>query len=190
MDTSTLCSVQGALADGLLAFTATCQNASTVKTAWLAAPQSGITSYTVQRSADGHAFDSLATLFANSAAQYTYYDNTAHAPVLYYRLKMLGSNGGYTFSRTVMVTPGTASPGIYPNPAKDQVTVTFNNPGAGPGVLYIKDAAGRTVLQRSIQVQAGYNSCTASVAGLAHALYYITLQVGRQQVVAGKLVKW
>lgn len=92
-----------------------------------------------------------------------------------------------------MVIKHTAAPGltIYPNPAKNEVTVSFTGTsGVGPGELVVTDAAGRKVIQRSIKVQSGYNSYTISVLHLAAALYFVTLKDGGKQAVTEKLVKW
>ncbi len=192
IDTSTACSNLTTLAYRLVSFTAAFQTVSTVKTAWTVAAQESMAKYVVQRSADGSRFDSIGALPASSNSQYVFYDNNIHTSLAYYRLKLVDKNGVATLSNTVMVkNTASADIVIYPNPAKDAVTISFNNNNiAGPGELLIKDASGRTVLQLTVQLQAGYNSYTLPVAHFASALYFVSVVDGQQHSLTGKLVKW
>ncbi|RYD89043.1 MAG: T9SS type A sorting domain-containing protein, partial [Sphingobacteriales bacterium] len=52
----------------------------------------------------------------------------------------------------------TASVGIYPNPATEQITTRFLSPGKGMVDLYIIDINGKILLQKKVAVTGGYNS--------------------------------
>jgi hypothetical protein len=191
MDTSTECTVLGLLAYSPVPLTAAFQTATTVKTAWTIGGQNDIKTFVVTRSTTGSRFDSVGIVAVGNGNQYVFYDDKVNTQVVYYRLKMVDVNGMVTWSNTAIAKEASEAISFYPNPAKDAVTITFtNNNTPGPGILLIKDAAGRTVLQRNLQLQAGYNSYTVPVLHLAAALYFITLRNDNSQVLTGKLVKW
>jgi hypothetical protein len=74
---------------------------------------------------------------------------------------------------------------VYPNPARDDVSIQFVLPGMGEASVELLDLAGRRVLERSIG-SPGAGPHTLSLAGakgpLAPGIYFLRLKQGEQSV--------
>jgi hypothetical protein len=71
---------------------------------------------------------------------------------------------------------------VYPNPAQNEIRVTFNSTAGSEAIIYITDLSGRTITSET--VQAGSNGINAklNISGLAAGLYIIQLQQGNERV--------
>jgi hypothetical protein len=67
---------------------------------------------------------------------------------------------------------------VYPNPASTMVAVQFYAAAASQYELNIADMAGKTVYHAAAQANAGANSVTANLSGLAKGLYVIRIVAG------------
>ena len=65
---------------------------------------------------------------------------------------------------------------IYPNPAKEKITVQTESKKDIDAVLSICDLAGRILIQKDIQFHGGLNSQTIDLSGIAKGLYFLTLR--------------
>jgi Zn-dependent metalloprotease len=70
---------------------------------------------------------------------------------------------------------------VFPNPAKEQLTLRFNAAVAGTQSLSVTDPLGRVIMQKTIDVQDGFNNIKVSLDNLESGLYFIKME-GRPAV--------
>lgn len=70
---------------------------------------------------------------------------------------------------------------LYPNPATDEVTLSFHAGGAGQCTLALTDIAGKTIRKETVGYAAGRNEHTLSTGHLAAGVYMIRLQDDKGQ---------
>lgn len=147
---------------------------------WVVESQTA-TNYDVERSFDGSSFNVIGSLPAdpknNVSNSYTYIDNDATSPTgtFYYRIVEKDVTGQDFYSTVVAVK--TASPAaascVYPNPARESFTLTFNATAAGTVSLRLFDLSGRLMLTQPIQASTGVNAVTVNGLGTLPEGMYI-----------------
>ena len=65
---------------------------------------------------------------------------------------------------------------VYPNPASEEVTITFESTNAGDYNISMTDVFGRVVKEETIKATVGNNNQKLQLAGLAKGVYMVTLQ--------------
>ncbi|MEI9943343.1 MAG: GEVED domain-containing protein [Chitinophagaceae bacterium] len=95
---------------------------------WSTSSELNTQSFIIERSTNGNNYVSIGTVAAagnsNTTLHYNFTDNTT-AAVNYYRLKMLDIDGKFTYSEIRLLNFSSEKIIIvYPNPAKDKLTVT------------------------------------------------------------------
>jgi hypothetical protein len=162
-----------ALPQSLLSFTAS-KDDHKVMLNFTTTNQSNVTSFDVERSADGSSFTKIGTVTGDGPnGQYAFMDVQPLPAMNYYRLKMINRDGGYSYSNMVSIRyDKNASFAIFPNPAKDVVTVQMHMP-KGTVSLQIIDGMGRRVRTMTLQSSGSILSTTIDISGLAAGQYYI-----------------
>jgi hypothetical protein len=128
-----------------------------------------ITYTEVQRSSDGIGFSTISGLSVTRATNY--YKDLEEVPSgnLFYRLKFTERSGGKSYSAILRISKGSASSqiNIYPNPAKDYISLQLKEQAKAITVTII-DNAGRIVMTKSAS-----NSSTLSfnLSNLPRGLY-------------------
>ena len=138
----------------LISFSAT-KDRNNVQLSWGTSSEINTSKFEIQWSADDSIFKKLGDVTAKNTITVNNYSFTHITPangMNYYRLKQIDKDGKYTFSKTININmlTGSSNITIVPNPAYYKITVTLptNN---DIRVVRIFDAAGRLVLQKSIQ---------------------------------------
>jgi hypothetical protein len=81
-------------------------------------------------------------------------------------------------------------PGIFPNPATNQITVTFTNDFVGNYKFVVLDVKGKIVTQYNYSKQAGQVQQQVDISKLPAGMYYLeTIYEGNQKAVTKKFVK-
>ncbi|MBK9175439.1 MAG: T9SS type A sorting domain-containing protein [Flavobacteriales bacterium] len=125
---------------------------SVVELAWSTATESGSSHFMVQRSRDGQAFETIGRVQAagNSMTPISYatVDDAPYTGLSYYRLEQVDLNGESTHSQVVpvFVRTGDAAFSVFPNPATNELNITFETMTEGKVNWRVSDAAGRLVL--------------------------------------------
>jgi hypothetical protein len=70
----------------------------------------------------------------------------------------------------------------YPNPARDQVTISFQSALVGQGRIIVSDFSGRTVILQAMECFEGFNTLLLNTETLSSGLYNITLESQGGQV--------
>lgn len=115
---------------------------------WKAAAEINSSHYEVQRSDNGQDWVPVGRVNSagnsSTAASYLYIDQQPLKPISYYRLKMLDTDGSFTYSPVRKITIGnTGSLCVYPNPARDHLFIIA--PGINPDRARIYNSAGADV---------------------------------------------
>ncbi|HNW89817.1 MAG TPA: M43 family zinc metalloprotease [Bacteroidales bacterium] len=113
-----------------------------------------------------------------------------------YVLKIYGYSGAYSASSCYTLTASISSTSwkgleevmdeadtprdimIYPNPANDNLNVTYNAEGDGDVQISIYDLAGRLMNTNNFSATKGLNDYSMNVSALAKGLYVLTLKNG------------
>jgi hypothetical protein len=139
---------------------------------WSTANEAAGDYFELERSADGIDFIKLSNVTAKgTGSNYSYWDENSLNGINYYRLKMIGLNGGSSYSKTVSAkvnTGAAATVSVYPNPVRDVVTVKVTG-GTENGNISLVDLSGRTI--RSMAVSAAETAIDMS--SLSPGIYFI-----------------
>src|SRR5262249_1398553 len=102
---------------------------------WTVTDDAKVQQYNIERSADGIAFNSVATVLPQSTGDnnkpYQYMDAVAAArtgePLLYYRIKLIQTNGQVIYSKVMQVKSVERMTGLTltPNPVANSATLYF-----------------------------------------------------------------
>lgn len=169
----------------LINFSASRQNNNTVQLKWTSENEVNVSSFEVERSADGSSFSTIGTVAANgsltnSSQNYSYTDRSAanvQAAVLYYRLRMLDRDGSYKYSEIISVNMNVIAGRLIttPNPTHGIVNLSIVSNINQKAQWKVTDNAGRVLLQSSVQLRPGSNNWSIDISGLAAGTYHLTL---------------
>lgn len=119
-----------------------------IRLSWVSAAESGLESYELERSADGHTFSSLASVLPKGPSTYSYDDKALRLGNWHYRLKMQNTDGTFSYSRVINFNYiSIKAPVVLTNPFTDHIDVVLPQ-GDKPYTCRLMDVAGR-VLHRS-----------------------------------------
>ena len=170
----------------LLQFTATKED-KTVKLNWRTTTEKNISHFTIQRNDNGADFINLGDIVALSDTgvhSYTYPDNVENVTAnrVFYRLRIIDKDGLYTYSDLVSVelsANATRSSAnglkLYPNPAKEQLSVVYNLQNATVAELRIIDMSGKMIYSHEVDSNPGNNIAFITISAMPGGMYYVLL---------------
>jgi hypothetical protein len=134
----------------LISFTAQKQH-GTILLTWQTASEQNNKEYQIERSADGVTFNTIEVVASKNNLSGSHYTSVDAYPLFgrnYYRLKSVDIDGKFSYSNIDEVTFNLSTNNVivYPNPAKDVLTVQSNFKGEKLNIR-ITDLAGRKILQ-------------------------------------------
>ncbi|MBX2930825.1 MAG: choice-of-anchor J domain-containing protein [Chitinophagaceae bacterium] len=152
---------------------------------WTTATEANNKGFELQRSVNGIEFSTVTFIpskaengTSNVELAYTYTDK-ASSTNIYYQLKQIDKDGKYAYSNTVVIKGEKPTRfdivNIYPNPAKDRLSVTVTAPKASQATLTITDMTGKIVMQQNNQLTLGENNISINVVALNTGNYIIKL---------------
>ncbi|GAB2962219.1 hypothetical protein GCM10027048_33310 [Hymenobacter coalescens] len=161
---------------------------------WRTAQEKNNDRYEVERSADGKAFERVATVAGrgttSSTTEYRHLDAGAarHGATAYYRLKQVDTDGTSTYSDIRVVEFGSEGPAVrlYPNPASEQATLDLRGLAAGRYTVRILDVTGRLVQEQQVS---GARLQVLALQQLRPGSYVVRLS-GATRVVSLPLVRY
>ncbi len=142
---------------------------------WQTLNENNTKSYTVERSNNAKDYAGINTIPAKHAAtnSYSYTDKNPLYGDNYYRIKENTANGTFTYSQTLkIVFENNNNISLYPNPAKNTVTIKGLNKNATT-VIKITDMNGREISKESFS---NSTSTTLSIKALAQGSYFILVE--------------
>jgi hypothetical protein len=171
----------------LVSFNGSCESEE-VKLTWQTATEHNSSYYEVEKSRDGMEWQVMTTVTAagNSTQLLNYETMDAHAMEgnNYYRLTQVDIDGTRKTYDAINVSCSGSTKGYfsaYPNPSTGAFQVIVSDRQMlGRSFLYIKDAQGKTLLNRSIEVKPGINMFNVSDLNLAPGVYYLQIVNGER----------
>ncbi|MBO0932273.1 T9SS type A sorting domain-containing protein [Fibrella aquatilis] len=168
-----------------------------VQLSWRAAAEKDLSSYTVQRAADGRNFNDRAVIqptgTTTGPADYAVNDTELpSAGTLYYRLKMTDRDGSVAFSKTEAVTidPRGLYISVSPNPTHGTIHAELTSPDDDlPVLLTLTDASGRAVRTISRSLRKGVNAIELDVPHLPIGSYTLQATDGARKATERVLVE-
>lgn len=161
------------LAIKLLSFTGTCTNNKNILS-WQTTDEINNKGFTIERSNDGIAFETIGFVNANVQKGVNNYDYTDLSPeenINYYRLKIMDLNGSYEYSNTISLhNKGVKniSFNTYPNPVQTQLHFFTQHPNSE---LYLYDILGKQVMHFSLLQQENIVDVTMLSKGIYFYMY-------------------
>ncbi|MBS1731153.1 MAG: T9SS type A sorting domain-containing protein [Bacteroidetes bacterium] len=150
------------------------QNKDAITITWQTLNEDGTKSFTVERSMNANDYVDINTIPAKGvASKYSYTDKNPLDGISYYRIKENTANGTNTFSPVVKVVfndNGVIS--LYPNPAKNTVTVKGLNKNT-TATIRITDMNGREI---SKQYFSQSSTAMLNIRTLAQGSYFVLVE--------------
>jgi endonuclease I len=159
------------------------KNNEAVLLKWYATQETNFKRYEIERSIDGNGFYKIGEVAGMNLAQYNFTDDMVpNASTVFYRLKMIDTDGQYRHSKTIAVriTPQTTDVQVFPNPAKDKLSIRLEQASIAPGNLLITDLSGRIILQQ--QTAAAQQLIELDVSRFPAGRYFIRYQQPSQVI--------
>lgn len=156
-------------------FTATKSDADVVLQ-WKVSMETNFKQYETERSTDGIHFNKMAVVTAQNKSSYTLTDNNLpEVKTVFYRLKMVDTDGRFTYSKTVSVKLNrrNADITVYPNPAVNEITIALQQLLQAKSIIRITDIAGKEVLKQSIS--GAQNNIKLKVNNLPAGRYFVSV---------------
>jgi len=167
----------------LISFTGSVVSKSQNLLSWTTASEINTNYFSVERSSGGADFLAIAKVAAKGESAthttYSYVDETA-ALTGYYRLNMVDKDGKNKYSNVVVIKKEDAvfNAAIFPNPAKETVTVRFTSLPFLKTSVQIADMQGRIVYKSSMETKSSSSNIPLDIAALAKGIYIMKLEVG------------
>ncbi len=140
--------VGGVLPVNLVSFSGI-SNGSYNKMQWVTAGEQNSDYFDLERSTDGITFSKTATIQAQNNSNnnyYTYNDLRGTSNIYYYRLKMIDRDGAFKYSAIIRISSKqTSIISVYPNPAKETITVSVSDTKLFKTDIRLTDMNGRLV---------------------------------------------
>jgi hypothetical protein len=163
----------------LMSFDARKSGSTSVLT-WVTAFEHNSDYFEVQRAGGDKVFSKIATVESAGNSQshqrYDYIDESPHADVSYYRLRMMDRDGSSSFSpiRSVAFDGEHLKVRLWPNPAQAELNIEVQGGTAGPGKLSIIDSEGRVIMEQSYHFN--LQKSTVDLSRIGPGLYTVILQ--------------
>ena len=161
-----------------------------VNVSWSVATETGVLSYTIQRSADGVNFTAIGETAATGVGNYVFEDKNPLAGTSYYRVVSTAATGGQVYSAIVKVDAGAASGiAIYPNPVTDEMILQLTNQPQGNYKVRLLNAIGQAVYQSEFSYGGGSGAQVLLLPNsLAAGMYQLEIITPKGNMVTEKVV--
>jgi hypothetical protein len=94
--------------------------------------------------------------------------------------------GARNLARVLAAQPAAVVPesfGAYPNPAHNQLQLSFESRVSGTGTIQVTDMLGRHVLSQTVRMQPGAHNSTLEVSSLKAGIYFVSINVSGTKIV-------
>ncbi|MEO6406012.1 MAG: endonuclease [Ferruginibacter sp.] len=145
---------------------------------WYATYETNFRLYEIERSIDGINYNKIGEVAGQNLANYTFTDvNLPVAVVVYYRLKMIDTDGKFAYSKIVTERLNNVyNTIIYPNPTNNSVNIRLSKAIAEQSFILVSDVTGRVVKKQ--QVSLNQNNIFIDVEDLSAGRYFVQFSNG------------
>lgn len=163
----------------LISFDASYENESVILN-WATASESNNDYFTIERTINGVDFEYVATVKgagnSTSKLEYDAVDVNPLNGLSYYRLKQTDFDGKFKYTELVAVRNNNEIFNVYPNPAGNNIEISFNTNTTEDAELKIIDVVtGKLVISQQISPKKGMNVIQLNTSNLSNGLYFVTL---------------
>jgi len=167
----------------LISFNAMPQNDNTTSLYWNTSNELNTRHFVIERSSDGSAFTSIASVFAQGRANNNY-NSSVDDPttgIVFYRLKIVDNNGSFTYSPVIKIDrrKNTAGIAVLTNPVKDFIIINTNDRSLVNSTGSIINMQGAVV--KNFILKQG--SQTVDIKDLPAGVYYLRTVNGSSRIV-------
>ncbi len=165
---------------------------------WTVEQEQDIAVYNVERSENNRDWTVAGSVssLGNATGQrtYSFTDNNVQGTRQYYRLRQVDKNGAAKLSNTIVINGLKVSAltlnGLFPNPAASKLNMMIETPLKSKLAIFILDAVGKVVRTQTASVEAGANTVSLDITGLAQGSYLVKVTCGEDcQTITSKFVK-
>ena len=157
---------------------------------WATANESNNLGFEVQRSADGINYSVLdfvnsKALGGNSTSELNYAATDYNVTGIrqYYRLRQVDIDNRSEFSNIILIKGekplGFTIERLFPNPARTTVNIQITSPGKDKITVLMTDMAGRVVMQKVMNVEAGINTVPVDISQLNKTNYMLKVTTAK-----------
>ncbi|HEV7782616.1 MAG TPA: T9SS type A sorting domain-containing protein [Chitinophagaceae bacterium] len=153
---------------------------------WDVSTCSEVMSFEVQRSVNGGAYTTVATIVPGAPLSYSYTDASLANGTNLYRIKVTGNTGAVKYSNTVAIIndiKGLLITALSPNPVNDKSSLVINAAKPGTVSFVITDIAGRPVKQWKATITEGSNIIQVNATALSNGIYHLSATTGDSRTV-------
>lgn len=151
-------------------------NGHTINLRWDVTVPNNSKSFIVQRSLNGNEFNDIHTVNAVAHQKNYSVEDAALSSIVFYRVKDVNTDGREFYSNVIRLSVETNNIlSVFPNPAKDNITLSGKTDAPGNISAKIYDAKGRLMQVNSWNQSAGNFSRSISIQTLPKGVYWITL---------------
>ncbi|MFI5129461.1 MAG: M14 family zinc carboxypeptidase [Chitinophagales bacterium] len=156
-----------------ISFTGTLTPDKTIRLDWDAATDEQHDYFEIEKSTNGTSFSSIGK--GPSSAPYWKIDANPSFGNNYYRVKQVDRDGTVTYSNIVKINydPSSFVMSVYPNPAKEDVTLRFNTEQPERVTIRVTDLSGKTVYSKQMTVGGSIKETKISVGDWPSQTYII-----------------
>jgi hypothetical protein len=162
----------------LIEFGASLNADQDVSLQWKVAEQVNISRYEIERKLNGNNFENIGVVNANTQNEFTYQftDPFTSSGSVFYRLKIIEQDGGFTYSNIVKIELSAKDHvRLYPVPASENMVIQTTGEEYINSFVTIIDNSGRLILKHLIQ----NNLQPINISRLANGIYYLLLKDGK-----------
>ena len=165
---------------------------------WNTITENNCKAFEVQRSTNGTDFSALGMVnsqavngISNLELAYSFIDVNPKEGHNYYRLRQIDLDGKSTYSKQIdlLVNSNGSVVNVYPNPAKDNVTIDYASNSNASLSLQIIDMSGRVIKQVQTKVASGNNAMIISLDGVSAGMYQLQLIENNRLTHVQKFIK-
>jgi hypothetical protein len=163
-------------------FTATLQNENVLLN-WVMSNETDMSSYEAEYSTDDRTFSPIGSRLVDNNGQYNLVHITPQEGNNYYRIKMIGRDGSFTYSPTrKVILKNNRNITIQPNPAKDMINIYLNETGILQAVtITVMAADGKVVAKRQLAMANRVE--TIDAGNLAKGYYFVRIETASQTAI-------
>lgn len=124
--------------------------------------------------------------YNRNSDQYNFSQPQQNSAVTYYRLKLINSDGSFTYSNIITIrnTSDAGTMILFPNPAVAKTTIQISSSSTVMTTLNLFDIAGKLIAHHSIQLRNGINFIPVELSKFSAGTYLVKLTDNNGTVLA------